>query len=283
MKTAALLLCYSALIGFFLPEKKIMSSVYYSNNTVRTLAQRGKDSLELLNASFLDEKRFTSYWNLFYPWGTDHNGSARMYESDSLTGTHIELTTGGILRLSARRVALDEGNSHSTPFHKIRYHSGTVYLKKLIRFSEPYGKWLIKGDFRVPTSPGTWPAFWITGAEGWPPESDIMEFKGNNRCFQNTMTGPGSRQVHYQNAITSVKDADHWHTYSAWIEKIDSNNVRIRYYIDGVLTGVHRADFMNKPFYLIIDLQMEGDSGPCGPDHAEMFAKNIKVMAYQNF
>lgn len=112
----------------------------------------------------------------------------------------------------------------------------------------------------MPTARGTWPAFWLTGVNSWPPESDIMEFKGNSTCWQNTYDGG------WEEKLTSVSNAGNWHTYKAWITKVNNTDVDIHYYIDGVWKAVHRGtNFVNKPMWLIINMQMEGSSGSPGP------------------
>lgn len=39
-------------------------------------------------------------------------------------------------------------------------------------------RYTVSGEFIAPTAVGTWPAFWLTAVVGWPPESDIGEWKG---------------------------------------------------------------------------------------------------------
>ena len=72
--------------------------------------------------SFKNEKAFAKTWNMFYPWGTDHNGSARMYKSQVTAEK-------GILKITAVPTANDEGKSSSTPHLAIKYHSGAVHAK----------------------------------------------------------------------------------------------------------------------------------------------------------
>ncbi|CAG8801446.1 34907_t:CDS:2, partial [Gigaspora margarita] len=62
--------------------------------------------------------------------------------------------------------------------NKFDYLSGTIHAKELIEVNSSYPNYLICGDFIAPTIFGTWPAFWLTGTS-WPPEVDILEFKGS--------------------------------------------------------------------------------------------------------
>ncbi|HET9516377.1 MAG TPA: hypothetical protein VFO77_01495, partial [Actinoplanes sp.] len=80
---------------------------------------------------------------------------------------------------------------------------------------------------------------------------------------------------------TWVNDPGSWHRYRAWINKVNATDVEIHYYIkEGdreVETGVHRANFVGKPLWLIMNLQMEGSSGAPGPQEATFQARNIYV------
>lgn len=232
----------------------------------------------VLDNSFTDYTTFESTWNYLYPWGSDHNGSARMYGSTT-DHNHIYITSGGVLNIKATRINWNEGNSPHSPYLPIRYHSGAVHAKHQVLINDQFPNYEVKGEFQVPTASGTWPAFWLTGVNSWPPESDIMEFKGNSVNWQNTMDGPDWTNVHTQSTQTTVSNAGNWHTYRAWITKVNATDVDIHYYIDGVWKAVHRApNFVNSPMWLIINLQMEGSSGSSGPtSDTYLKARNIYV------
>ncbi|WP_234994414.1 LamG domain-containing protein [Pedobacter caeni] len=230
------------------------------------------------STSFNSQTKFETLWNMFYPWGRDHNGSARMYKEQ------VSIIPGGVLQITAKRHEAWEGKSTSDPKLRIFYHSGAVHLKEKITVSENKPRWVISGDFQVPSTPGTWPAFWITGAASWPPESDIMEFKGTDTTWQNTATGPDWKHLSWQNKLSAVPKPQDWHNYKIEMKKISSTAVSIEYFIDGLRTDTHLANFVGKPFWLIINMQMEGDSGTAGKSlqTAEMRGRNIYVAAYSN-
>jgi hypothetical protein len=230
------------------------------------------------STSFNNQDSFTSHWNMYYPWGKDHNGSARMYPDQ------VILEPNGVMKITAQRVQKSEGNSSKDPWLKINFHSGAIHLKEQIKVSNNLPKWMISGDFQVPTDKGSWPAFWITGSKTWPPEIDIMEFKGSNINWQNTATGPNWNNVSWQNKLTPISDAAHWHNYKIIMEKISDKDVKITYFIDNVATATHKANFVNKPFWLIINMQMDGDSGSSDESlkTAVMRARNVKVIAYSS-
>jgi hypothetical protein len=214
----------------------------------------------------LDSSALSSYtalereFNYRYPWGSDHNGSARMYASSS-DHNHVYLESGQLV-IKASRITWDEGNSTANPKPKIYYHSGAVYAKDQVVVTSQYPNWEVKGEFQAPSVRGTWPAFWLTGVNSWPPESDILEFKGDNRNWFNTFRSSSD----VSSTVVSVSSPGSWHEYRAWITKVNSTDVDIHYYVDGVWKGQHRASgFVGKPMWLIMNMQMEGSSGSPGP------------------
>jgi hypothetical protein len=217
--------------------------------------------------SFQNIGAFDNEWSYNYPWGSDHNGTARMNQ------TNVTVSSG-VVTLSSSPASHDEGHSHASPHLNIRYNSGTFYLKQQIVICPQYPVWDFSGKFKVPTEIGTWPAFWITGARSWPPESDFMEFKGSAECHQNTYNG------RWQAKITRVPQADTvWHAYRAVAALKDSTNVNFQYFIDGVLESEQTANtFVGSPCWLIIDYQMEGDSGLPGPDEVTRFSMTDIVV-----
>lgn len=230
------------------------------------------------STSFSSQAEFETHWNMFYPWGTDHNGSARMYKEQ------VSVLSGGILQITANRRETWEGKSTADPKLRIFYHSGAVHWKEKITVSASKPRWVISGDFQVPSNIGTWPAFWITGASSWPPESDIMEFKGTDTVWQNTATGPDWKHLSWQNKLSRVASPQNWHNYKIVMQKTSAKDMSIEYYVDGVKTDTHTANFVGKPFWLIINMQMEGDSGIGGQSlqQAVMKGKNVYVAAYSN-
>jgi hypothetical protein len=228
---------------------------------------------DVINGSFASYGTFEAEWNYLYPWGSDHNGSARMYGSAS-DHNHIYLGSG-VLTLKASRISWDEGTSSSTPHLPIRYHSGAVHAKNQIVVTSQFPEYEVKGEFQAPSAAGTWPAFWLTGVNSWPPESDILEFKGNSDNWFNTFRTSSDVST----TIVGVPSPGSWHTYRAWITKVNGTDVDIHYYLDGTWKAVHRgAGFVGKPLWLIVNLQMEGSSGNSGPGGDTYYrARNVYV------
>jgi galactan endo-beta-1,3-galactanase len=228
-------------------------------------------------SSFADRARLTAEWNFRYPWGSDHNGTARMYAS-ATDNRYVYLPSPGVLRIKATRLATPEGTSSKDPYLPIRYHSGAVHAKDQIVVSDRYPNYEVRGEFQAPSARGTWPAFWLTGANSWPPESDILEFKGDARNWFNTYTGS------WQSTVVTVPSPGSWHEYRIWMTKVSATDVDIHYYLDGTWKAVHRAaNFVGRPMWLIINLQMEGSSGGSGPAGDTFYsARNVYIGRTDN-
>lgn len=246
----------------------VISTAAAAQQTNRPEDASGKYETILDSTAFSSAKSFEEKWNNFYPWGTEHNGSARMYKKQ------ITLQDG-VLQLKASPVAKAEGKSKHEPFLAIKYHSGAVHARQHITISEEHPEYIVSGEFKAPTAAGTWPAFWLTAVNGWPPETDILEFKGDDVNWQNTFITP--------KAVTTIKKSvpdahEQWHTYTAVLQRVDDEKTLITYYIDGEKLGTHDSNFTNKPLWLIVNLQMEGSSGPEGPENeTSYFARKITV------
>ncbi|MEU6415253.1 hypothetical protein [Microbispora sp. NPDC046933] len=241
--------------------------------TAVTPAQAAAWETVVDTGSFSSYSALESEWNYLYPWGSDHNGSARMYGSSS-DHNHISLS-GGVLTLTATRITWDEGTSTANPHPAIHYHSGAIHARDQVVVNDQFPNWEVKGDFQAPSARGTWPAFWLTGVNSWPPESDILEFKGDGRNWFNTFRTSSD----VDSTVVGVSSPGSWHTYRAWITKVSATDVDIHYYIDGQWKAVHHArGFVGKPMWLIINLQMEGSSGSPGPSGSTYYrARNVYV------
>jgi hypothetical protein len=199
-----------------------------------------------------------SHWNNAYPWGDHHNGSAIMLQAQ------VALS-GSSMTLHAQPTSTNAG---------YRFKSGTIWCKSIVQVDTSHINWTIDGQFKCSTAPGCWPAMWLDGTQTWPPESDIMEFKGNTTCWQNTFRTSSDVST----KTTVVTDPlGTWHHYKAWINRVDATNVTIDYYIDGVWTDRHTANFSGKPMWLIIDFQTEGSSGTATWTDKWMYGGTIEV------
>ena len=224
-------------------------------------------------SSFRNYSSFEAKWNYLYPWGNDHNGSAKMIAGQS-EHDYVSLKKK-VLRIKAQYITTEEGNSSKNPHLKIKYFSGAIYAKHQVVVSDTWTQYEISGSFKAPIAKGTWPAFWLTSTKGWPPESDILEFKGDDVNWHNTFITPANVNT----TKVTIKDAaTAWHHYKALLKKVNETDIDIYYYVDHKLSSVHRGNFMNKPLWIIINLQMEGSSGAPGPTtETNYYIKDILV------
>jgi len=217
------------------------------------------DQVLVDTTSFDNYTVFEQSWNYLYPWGSDHNGGARMVGNSS-DHSHISLSDG-VLTLTATPVS-GQPPSTSDPFPAIHYFSGTVYSKVQVNVDGSSAKgFQVEGSFKSPTAFGTWPAFWLTAVNGWPPEADIGEWKGTQQTWFNTFRTSSD----VTSTIVAWPTDGQFHALKAVLTAVDSVNVTIDYYLDNVHQAQHTGNFVGKPMWLIIDLQMEGSSGSPGP------------------
>jgi autotransporter-associated beta strand protein len=112
----------------------------------------------------------TVKWIDAYPWGRTHNHDAYMASSNVL------FPGDGTVTLKAERVA----------------QGGKAFTSGVISTGYSLGRWdggYFEARILLPTTPGSWPAFWGLD-NGWPPEADIMEFplstNGGTSGYPNT-------------------------------------------------------------------------------------------------
>ncbi|KAI8627420.1 hypothetical protein F5Y19DRAFT_477634 [Xylariaceae sp. FL1651] len=205
--------------------------------------------------SFNSQSDFDTDWNYNYPWGTDHNGGARMNPSQ------VKFSSG-MLTLTAKKVTGQPDAMHGGQKIKINYLSGAIHAKEHFNVSRG-GGYDFTGEFKATTTKGTWPAFWLTAVDGWPPEIDMAEWKGSGKISFNTFN---------TSSILSWKDVtypspDQFHSIKCEVRDINQKDLSVKFYMDGSLVTTQiGGSFFGKP--MIINLQMEGSSGSPGPSSA---------------
>ncbi|KAJ0386378.1 hypothetical protein COL922a_004426 [Colletotrichum nupharicola] len=188
--------------------------------------------------SFDSQSNFDADWNYLYPWGSDHNGGARM------TKGNVKFS-GGTLTLTA--------NKRRDP------------RQRALNVSKG-GGYDFSAELKATTTKGTWPAFWLTAVQGWPPEIDMAEWKGSGKISFNTFN---------TSSIVTAKDVNYpspgnFHSIKVETRDLNDKDVQAKFYMDGnLITTQVGAGYFGKPMYLIINLQMEGSSGSPGPSGSE--------------
>lgn len=282
-KILVLLLCATVLMSVGCKRGSTgMPSFILNKTKVDTVAKSGNWQTVLDGSSFTSYQTLEASWNYLYPWGSDHNGTARMYAS-STDRSQLYISDPGILTIKATKIYDNIGVSTAAPHLPIHYRSGAVNLKQHITLNDQYPSWELSGDFKAPTMKGAWPAFWISSVGAWTAESDILEIKGTPVNHANTYDGS------WESNTTNLPDADtKWHNYKVVISRIldgsgnPTLNARCDYYIDGTLVGTHTgSNFYNKEYWVIINMQMEGSGGSPGPTQdIYYYAKNIVIKRF---
>ena len=155
------------------------------------------------------------------------------------------------------------------------YTSARILTQK--KFSTTYGRLEMRA--KLPTSSGTWPAFWALGEDidtvGWPKagELDIVEATGNKpNTIVGTLHGPKPDDSPFLISVTKETGQDlsaGFHVYGAtWTTD------RVTFTMDGAAYGsvtreqVEAADgtwVWDKDFYLLLNLAVGGNF-PGPPD-----------------
>jgi beta-glucanase (GH16 family) len=131
---------------------------------------------------------------------------------------------------------------------------------------------------KMPSGPGTWPAFWALGDEpgvDWPEvgEIDAMEYVGRDRSHViGTVHGGNADGEHWflqTDTDGDVPLSDGMHTYA-----VEWDDDKIRWYFDGAEYGAVTRDEVeeegdwafDRPFYLVLNLAIGGVLGGVVPD-----------------
>ncbi|KAF9447141.1 glycoside hydrolase family 16 protein [Macrolepiota fuliginosa MF-IS2] len=224
--------------------------------------------------SFSSLSTFESFWNYLYPWGSDHNGSARMVGSSS-DHSHINVASSTLSLIATPTSNPSPPTSSANPHPAIHYASGAIHAKAQITVTNT-NAYTISGEFSSPTAKGTWPAFWLTAVNGWPPETDIGEWKGTTQNWYNTFN---TSSVVRSDLVSWPSDLSFHALKAVLTAESNGADVRIDFYMDNVLRATQFGQgFVGKPLWLIINLQMEGSSGSPGPSGTTTYKiRNVQV------
>lgn len=160
------------------------------------------------------------------------------------------------------------------------------------RFTLQYG--VVEARIRLPWTKGTWPAFWLLGADyadvGWPQcgEIDILEAIDTDGVARTNVHGAitGSHrswQAHHDRDLDA--SADGWHVY-----KVHWDRTHVEFFVDGASIGRVSKSSMeptwqwsfDRPFYVILNVAV-GGGYPSQPDDTSAPATMTVdyVRAYQ--
>ncbi|KAK1959823.1 family 16 glycoside hydrolase [Colletotrichum sublineola] len=192
---------------------------------VETVPPVGNGLTIIPKTSFDSQDNFNSYWNYLYPWGSDHNGGARMTEDKVEIGN-------GTLTLTATKVSGQPPATHGGQQIAINYLSGTINAQQHFNVSLG-GGYDFTAEVRATTTKGTWPAFWLTAVQGWPPEIDMAEWKGSGMISFNTFNT--SSDVEAVNV--EYPNPDSFHRIKCETRDLNGNDVQAKFYLDDQLVA----------------------------------------------
>ncbi|KAK2601958.1 hypothetical protein QQS21_004471 [Conoideocrella luteorostrata] len=185
-------------------------------------------------------QHFSTYWKDLYPWGTDHNGGARMDKA------HISVNSSGVLTLRAQHVTGQPPAHQGGKTIPINYLSGTVYAAQ--NFTIKKGGGLdFEAEIIAPVRKGTWPAFWLTSANSWPPEIDIGEWKGTGKISFNTFNTSSVVKA----LDVNYPDPTVWHSIKCQVRDENGRDVAVKFYLDdNLVTTQYGSQYIGRPLYL---------------------------------
>lgn len=187
----------------------------------------------------------------------------------------VEQCHDAALTDSTRNVRVEGGSlvieAHAEP------HEGKAFTSAMVQTRRSFLHGRFEARMKFPVGGGTWPAFWLCCTGPWPNsgEIDVVEHYAGSGLLA-VRTGWAESTIHSSpNGFGTDRgrvrrvwvNPDVWHTYAVeWAPD------EIRFYIDDVLTSIHRSDdlasadggwpFATEPEYLLFDLFLGGPAGP---------------------
>ena len=247
-----------AKIGLFfkttLDFRNYFSKIRYNISTKNADSLVLPKSCKTMKRTFYDSFNYfdITKWSKGQPWGSYHPDFHHQYY-----GSNQVFVKDGLLHLlnEFQPITFNQNTKDSLT---IPY--GTGLINSLNQKCFKYGFFAIRS--KNPIGPATWPAFWLTGKNNWPPEIDIFEMYGKQKgkkIHRQTMTVHiGKLETNTKRmvvkAINLPKDTDHkFHIYAChWEPK------KITFYTDGVKVKTIKLNkwmqqFYQEPMYLIIN------------------------------
>lgn len=195
----------------------------------------------------------TTKWSL-WDWASTKSNELEYYTPDEIS------VDNGCLRIrSQKRV-----------YRGREYTSGK--LSSQGKFEQTYGRFEMRA--RLPAGKGMWPAFWLNGAKGWPPEIDVLEMLGHQpnviymtNHFRKLLGGIVFKQGVYRGPDYS----NDFHTFAMEWEPGE-----IRWYIDGAERFKSWQGVPKEPMYIILNSAV-GGNWPGSPDTATVLPQYYDI------
>ncbi|HVS91195.1 MAG TPA: glycoside hydrolase family 16 protein [Mucilaginibacter sp.] len=180
----------------------------------------------------------TSKWVFEKGGGGWGNNELEYYQANNAT------VENGNLVITAKRETVGSNNYTSTR------------MNTLGKFTQAYGR--IEARIKMPVGMGTWPAFWMLGANigtvSWPTcgEIDIMEHINADSLIHGSLHWNGGNT---SQQITSTPSQ--YHIYA-----VEWNLTQIRFYVDNTLydtENVAAIPAFRLPFFIVLNLAVGGN------------------------
>lgn len=186
---------------------------------------------------------FDQYWNYLYPGDvSDHNGGARMDKE------HVKTENGNTIVITAEPSSGEPNSSHGDGSIPIHYRSGAVHTRETFTVKKN-GGFDFNAEVLVNPVKGTWPAFWCSGAESWPPEIDFLEWMGDGKVLFNTWN---TSEIHDSKALAYNNVAE-WHSVSANVVDDNGSDVKVTFtYDDKVVSTQWGKGYVGKALNLYV-------------------------------
>jgi beta-glucanase (GH16 family) len=183
-------------------------------------------------------------------------------KGSSTDHSNIQVASNTLSLIATPTTNPNPPTSTANPHPAIHYSSGAIHALEYVTVTSA-NSYTLYGEFSAPTVKGTWPAFWLTGVNSWPPEVDIGEWKGTNDNWYNTFN---TSSVVHSDLVSWPADYSFHSIKAVLTAEADGVDVKIDFYMDNVYRATqYGAGFLNKPLWLILNFQMEGSSGSPGP------------------
>lgn len=178
----------------------------------------------------------------------------------------FSIVDGTCLRITGTPTSLTGSNGQGFNYNSGFINSSTIFFMQ-------YGYFEMKA--MLPTTQGTWPAFWMMAeAGGWPPEIDVMEVLGNSPTTLYTTvhfgTSGSPQQTGQPNTVANTSTG--FHVYG-----VDWDPTNITWYFDGgQVFQVATPTGLNVPMFMMANLAI-GGTFPGNPDGTTVLPANFDI------
>ena len=174
--------------------------------------------IEDFNGSELDTTEWQPYNNTY----GDGNNELQHYRPQNIE------VSGGTAKFVSKR----------EDFNGRDFTSGFVGTRELGRYFPRFGRYEIRA--KLPHGQGLWPAFWLRHRDGSNVcEVDVMEYFHTQVPGRTTQTLHRDSQTNVVKQTTTVENPElisNWHTWAVDILPENTNDVRFRFYTNGIET-----------------------------------------------